>query len=54
MKSIFIIDKKTKKIDRFIYYEHGPVPHIVIPPDPESPKEMIPLKQLKWRGWTNF
>ena len=49
MKTVFIIDNKTWKIDSFIYYEHGPVPPIVIPPDPGSPKDEVPpwLKEKK-------
>ena len=32
MKTVFIIDKKTKKINSFIYEDGGPVPPIVNPP----------------------
>ena len=49
MKAVFIIDKNSLKIDSFSYEERGPVPPIVIPPDPESPKDEAPpwLKEKK-------
>jgi len=49
MKIVFTIDRKTRKTDYFKYYESGPLPPMVNPPDPGSPKDEAPpwLKEKK-------
>jgi hypothetical protein len=42
MKIVFVRDKKTGKTDIFKYYESGPLPPIINPPDPGSPKDEAP------------
>jgi len=49
MKIVFTIDRKTRKTDYFIYRESGPLPPMVNPPYPGSPKDEAPpwLKEKK-------
>ena len=42
MKILVIRDKKTGKIDYISYCESGPLPSIINPPDPGSPKDEAP------------
>ena len=42
MKIVIVRDRKTGKTDIFKYYESGPLPPMVIPPDPGSPKDEAP------------
>jgi hypothetical protein len=47
MKIVIVRDRKTRKTDLFKYYESGPLPPMVNPPDPGEPKDEIPSKLKK-------
>ena len=42
MKAVFTFDIKKGELDSFVYLERGPLPPIVNPPDPGSPKDEAP------------
>ena len=42
MKIVTVVDKRTGKTDVFKYYEPGPLPPMVNPPDSGSPKDEAP------------